>query len=65
MEVLSFFFSEKQAMKSTLISGSDYVQGNFFTGLDVSGYGGHLTKLNDELQASNQRKCIEKIMYIL
>ena len=39
-----FFFSEKQAMKSTLISGSDYVQGNFFTGLDVSGYGGHLTK---------------------
>ena len=36
-----FFFSEKQAMKSTLISGSDYVQGNFFTGLDASGYGGH------------------------
>ena len=31
-------------MKGTLISGSDYVQGNFFMGLDVSGYGGHLTK---------------------
>ena len=42
--VLSFFFSEKQAMKGTLISGSDYEQGNFFTGPDVSGYGGHLTK---------------------
>ena len=41
---LSFFFSEKQAMKGTLISGSDYEQGNFFTGPDVSGYGGHLTK---------------------
>ena len=41
---LFFFFSEKLSMKSTLISGSDYVQGNFFTGLDVSGYGGHFTK---------------------
>ena len=44
--ILSFFFSEKQAMhmKSTLTSGSDYEQGNIFTGLDVSGYGGHLNK---------------------
>ena len=55
---LSFFLSEKQAMKSTLISIQVFTtcKAIFSWGLDVSGYGGQM--MND--QASNQRKCIEQ-----